>query len=127
MAQSCYVMGDIDRLYRAISNLITNAIQYTLADGIVTIRLDYLDNLAIITIQDTGIGIDLADLAHIFDRFYRVQGDRARISGGTGLGLAIVQAIVRSYHGTINVSSRVDQGSVFTVKFPAFIRRSRVS
>ena len=114
-----YVMGDIDRLYRAISNLITNAIQYTPAEGVVAIHLEYLENTAIITVRDNGIGIAPADLPHIFDRFYRVQIDRSRATGGTGLGLAIVKAIVQTHQGTIQVSSELGTGSTFTVKLPA--------
>ena len=64
-----HVMGDIDRLYRAISHLITNAIQYTSAPGMVTIRLESLDHSAIVTVQDTGIGIAPADLPHILIAF----------------------------------------------------------
>ncbi len=115
----CYVMGDIDRLYRAIANLITNAIQYTLVDGIVIISLAYSDNTAIIAIKDTGIGIAPADLPHLFDRFYRVKIDRSRATGGTGLGLSIVRAIVRSHQGSVEVSSQIGIGSVFTVRLPA--------
>ncbi|MCY7338066.1 MAG: cell wall metabolism sensor histidine kinase WalK [Chamaesiphon sp.] len=59
-------------------------------DAVVAIRLEYSDNTAIVTVQDNGIGIDPADLLHIFDRFYQVQVDRARATGGTGLGLEIV-------------------------------------
>jgi signal transduction histidine kinase len=121
-----YVMGDIDRLYRAISNLITNAIQYTPAGGIVTIGLKYADRTAIITVRDPGIGIALVDLPHIFDRFYRVQVDRSRATGGTGLGLAIVKAIVQSHQGTIQVSSELERGSVFTVRLPAKIMSSKI-
>jgi len=108
-----YVMGDIDRLYRAISNLLANAIQYTPAGGVVTIGLESSDHTAIVTVRDTGIGIASADLPHIFDRFYRGEEDRARATGGTGLGLAIVQAIVRAHHGTVRVSSEIGKGSVF--------------
>jgi signal transduction histidine kinase len=128
-----YVIGDCDRLYRAISNLITNAIQYTPGGGVVTIGLAYVDRHAIITIEDTGIGIAATDLPHIFDRFYRVQSDRSRATGGTGLGLAIASAIVRSHQGTIQVQSQVQssslatslpwriprQGTTFTVRLPA--------
>jgi signal transduction histidine kinase len=121
-----YVMGDIDRLYRAISNLITNAIQYTPAGGIVTIGLKYFDRTAIVTVRDTGIGIALVDLPHIFDRFYRVQVDRSRATGGTGLGLAIVKAIVQSHQGTIQVSSELERGSVFTVRLPAKIMSNKI-
>ncbi len=127
--RSCYVIGDIDRLYRAISNLITNAIEYNSPHGIVTIRLEYADRTAIVTIRDTGIGIAPADLPHIFDRFYRVQVDRscqllsraARVTGGTGLGLAIVRAMIVSHQGSIEVSSQLNRGSTFTVRLPARI------
>ena len=122
-----YVMGDLDRLYRAISNLITNAIQYTPASGVVTIGLESSDHTAIVTVRDTGIGIASADLPHIFDRFYRVQVDRSRATGGTGLGLAIVQAIVQSHQGTIQVSSELENGSVFTVRLPAKISPAKPS
>jgi signal transduction histidine kinase len=123
--RSLYIVGDCDRLYRAISNLITNAIQYTPAGGVVKIGLYYADRHAIITIADNGIGIAAADLPHIFDRFYRVQSDRSRSTGGTGLGLAIASAIVRAHQGTIRVesqiesSSSVDRGTTFTVRLPA--------
>ena len=119
------MIGDCDRLYRAISNLITNAIQYTPAGGVVTIGLAYADRQAMITISDNGIGIAAADLPHIFDRFYRVQSDRSRATGGTGLGLAITSAIVRAHQGSIKVNSQVasssiaHQGTTFTVRLPA--------
>ncbi len=116
--RSLYVNGDSDRLYRAISNLINNAIQYTPANGVVTIRLESSERMAIVTIQDNGIGIAAADLSHIFNRFYRVQSDRSRHSGGTGLGLAIVRAIVRAHHGSIRVDSQLSLGSSFTVCLP---------
>jgi signal transduction histidine kinase len=113
-----YVIGDSDRLYRAIANLIDNAIQYTPAGGVVMIRLESAERNAIITIQDHGIGIAAEDLSHIFDRFYRVQSDRSRTTGGTGLGLAIVKAIVRAHHGSIQVDSQLSLGSTFTVRLP---------
>jgi signal transduction histidine kinase len=113
--ESIYVRGDIDRLYRAIANLITNAIQYTPAGSVVTICLECTDDNAIVTVTDTGIGIAPQDLPQIFDRFYRVCDNRSRATGGTGLGLAIANAIVRSHQGTIRVSSELDRGSVFTV------------
>jgi signal transduction histidine kinase len=116
--QSIYVLGDSDRLYRAIANLIHNAIQYTPTNGVVTICLKSSERHAIITIQDHGIGISADDLPHIFDRFYRVQADRSRNTGGTGLGLAIVRAIVQAHHGSIQVDSQLDLGSTFTVSLP---------
>jgi signal transduction histidine kinase len=122
-----YVVGDSDRLYRSISNLIHNAIQYTPADGVVTIRLESAERNAIITVQDNGIGIAAEDLQHIFDRFYRVQADRSRNTGGTGLGLAIVRAIVQAHHGSIQVDSQLDLGSKFTVTLPTKFTPSKTS
>jgi signal transduction histidine kinase len=121
-----YVNGDRDRLYRAIANLITNAIQYTPAEGVVIIGLDSADRQAIVTVRDNGVGIASADLPHIFDRFYRVRADRSRAQGGTGLGLAIVRAIVTAHQGSIQVVSQLanrhqpspPSGTTFTVRLP---------
>jgi signal transduction histidine kinase len=125
--QLIYVIGDSDRLYRSIANLIHNAIQYTPADGVVTIRLESSDRQAVVTVRDNGIGIEAADLPHIFDRFYRVQVDRSRNTGGTGLGLAIVRAIVQAHHGSIQVDSQLDVGSTFTVSLPIKATPSKIS
>jgi signal transduction histidine kinase len=118
VGRQIYINGDNDRLYRSIANLIHNAIQYTPADGVVTIRLESADRTAIVTIQDNGIGIAPKDLPHIFDRFYRIQSDRSRSTGGTGLGLAIARAIVQTHHGNIQVHSQLTHGSKFTVRLP---------
>ena len=76
--------------------------------------------LAVLTVSDTGMGIPEDALAHIFERFYRVDKARSRKSGGSGLGLAIVRTIVQRNRGEISVSSTVGKGTVFTVTFPAF-------
>ena len=73
-----------------------------------------------LTVSDTGMGIPEDALAHIFERFYRVDKARSRKSGGSGLGLAIVRTIVQRNRGEISVSSTVGKGTVFTVTFPAF-------
>lgn len=113
-----YVIGDEEQLYRLVSNLIVNAIKYTLPGGKVTVILDRLDNNALIQVQDTGIGIAPEDQAKIFDRFYRVNRDRSRYSGGSGLGLAIAQAIALAHKGSIQVQSQLGLGSSFTVRIP---------
>ncbi|MEE3719874.1 ATP-binding protein [Tumidithrix elongata RA019] len=76
----------------------------------------WLENRDTIQVQDTGIGIAEADLPRIFERFYRIGGDRSRSTGGSGLGLAIAQAIAIAHQGSIQVKSEVDKGSTFTVR-----------
>ena len=112
------VVGDEEQLYRLVSNLIINAIQYTPTGGQVTIVLDSRDYHALIEIKDTGIGIAPNEQKQIFERFYRVNEDRSRHTGGSGLGLAIAQAIVQAHHGSLQVESQLGKGSTFTIRLP---------
>lgn len=112
------IVGDEEQLYRLVSNLIVNAIQYTPAGGEVKVVLDQNDYHAIIQVQDTGIGIPSEEQRRIFERFYRVNSDRSRGTGGSGLGLAIAQAIVQTHHGNIQVQSDLRKGSIFIVRLP---------
>lgn len=112
------VLGNEDQLYRLVANLITNAIQYTPAGGHVTVYLNRDDHHALIQVQDTGIGIAPQEQPRIFDRFYRVNSDRSRQTGGSGLGLAIAQAIAQAHQGTVEVESKLNNGSIFMVKLP---------
>ncbi|MEL7039573.1 MAG: two-component system sensor histidine kinase RppB [Cyanobacteria bacterium J06592_8] len=112
------VSGDEQQLYRLVSNLIANAIQYTPTGGSVQISLKQYDSTAIIIIKDTGIGISPAEQRRIFERFYRVNSDRSRQTGGTGLGLAIVQAIALKHHAHVEVESELGQGSIFKLEMP---------
>ncbi len=111
------VHGDALRLQRAISNLLDNAIRYT-EHGEITLSLDTQPGRAIITVRDTGIGIDSQHLPHLFERFYRAAPDRGRDSGGTGLGLSIVEAIVEAHGGEMNVTSTLGVGSAFSFWVP---------
>jgi signal transduction histidine kinase len=110
--------GNEEQLYRLFANLVTNAIHYTPAGGMITVTLARGEQEAVITVQDTGIGIPLAEQKKIFDRFYRVHQDRARHTGGAGLGLAIAQAIAHTHQGSIQVQSDAIKGSQFTVHLP---------
>ncbi|HEY9668890.1 MAG TPA: two-component system sensor histidine kinase RppB [Coleofasciculaceae cyanobacterium] len=113
-----FVVGDEDQLYRLVSNLIVNAIQYTPKGGQITVVLHRSDDHALIHIQDTGIGIPPSEQTRIFDRFYRMNSDRSRSTGGAGLGLAIAQAIVQAHKGSIQVHSELGKGSTFTIRLP---------
>ncbi len=113
------VLGDPDRLYRLVSNLMINAIQYTSAGGRVLINLERRERQVMLSVSDTGIGIPVEAQSHIFDRFYRVNTDRSRSNGGSGLGLAIAKLIVEYHRGQITVESNIDKGTTFTVVLPA--------
>ncbi|NJM23235.1 MAG: hypothetical protein HC907_33555 [Richelia sp. SM1_7_0] len=94
--QPLNIVGNSDQLYRLVSNLIINAMNYTPKSGRVKLFLNRNDDYAVIKVQDTGVGIAPHEQKRIFDRFYRVSNDRSRSTGGSGLGLAIAQAIVRT-------------------------------
>jgi signal transduction histidine kinase len=109
------IIGDIDRLEQAISNLIDNAIKHTPAHGTVTISTK-AENKALIAIAvvDTGRGIPQQQLSHVFERFYKGVDDKM----GTGLGLAITQEIVQAHEGEVNVESSVGVGTSFIIRLP---------
>ncbi len=109
-----------DDLYQIVFNLMENGIKYNIAGGKLYVSLDRQEDNAILTIRDTGVGIPEDALSHIFERFYRVDKARSRASSGSGLGLAIVRAIAVRNRGEIQVESLLDQGTTFTVTFPAF-------
>jgi signal transduction histidine kinase len=119
------VVGDEEQLYRLVSNLIINAIQYTPTGGQVTVVLSRSDDQALIEIQDTGIGIAPEEQRRIFDRFYRVNSDRSRNTGGSGLGLAIAKAIVQAHQGSLQVQSVLGKGSTFAVRLPLEVAPSK--
>ncbi|ACK69592.1 integral membrane sensor signal transduction histidine kinase [Gloeothece citriformis PCC 7424] len=116
------IKGNEDQLYRLVSNLVVNGIQYTLAGGQVKLILEQSKNYALIQVQDTGIGINLQEQKHIFDRFYRVNKSRCRDQGGSGLGLSIVRAIALVHQGTISVQTELGKGSIFSVRFPLNVK-----
>ena len=119
-----YVLGNESQLYRLVSNLIANAVQYTSAGGSVKVSLFQSDRTAVMTIEDTGIGISPTEQSRIFERFYRVNSDRSRQTGGTGLGLAIASAIAHRHQGHLKVNSELGKGSVFTICLPCIHRPS---
>lgn len=114
------VLADEDRLVQVLTNLTSNALQYTPEGGLVTIGARKVNGDVVITVRDTGIGIPLAHLPRIFDRFYRVDKSRSRQSGGgSGIGLTIARALVEAHGGHMWVESPgADQGSVFSFTLP---------
>jgi heavy metal sensor kinase len=119
IAPGLVVHGDRDQLTRLFLNLLDNAMQYTLRGGEIRLTARPDGSRAVVTVQDSGVGIAAEDLPHVFDRFYRA--DKARASGTAdhyGLGLSIAQAIARAHGGEITVSSTLGQGSKFTVSLP---------
>jgi len=112
------IRGDELRLRQMFLNLISNAIKYTPEGGRLEIGLKMVEDSAVIVINDSGIGIPEEHLAHIFDRFYRVDKARNRMDGGTGLGLSIVKWIADAHGGSIQVSSEVQKGSSFSIRLP---------
>ena len=117
------ITGDSERLAQVVTNLLTNAIQYNKPDGEVRVKLASQGGLAVLTVSDTGPGIPAEDLPRVFERFYR--GDKSRTGGNAGLGLAISKAIVEAHGGTIEVSSKENAGTTFTVRLPLLKCSSR--
>lgn len=109
-----------DDLYQIVFNLMENGIKYNIAGGKLMVKLLRREDNALLTVTDTGSGIPQDAIPHLFERFYRVDKARARATGGSGLGLAIVRSIVQKNRGEITVESVLDQGTTFTVSFPAF-------
>ncbi|MBN2851182.1 MAG: GHKL domain-containing protein [Clostridia bacterium] len=108
--------GDEKMIESVISILLDNAIKYTSEDGQVTLKASKRKNDIKVTIEDTGSGIAPDELQKIFDRFYRHDVSRSKKTGGHGLGLSIAKEIVEKHNGTIEVSSRLGEGSLFTVR-----------
>lgn len=110
------VRGVLQSLQRMLANLIDNALSYTPSPGTVTVSVNGDNQLGVIAVKDTGVGISSDELPHIFRRFYRC--DRSRSMPGTGLGLTLVEAIVHAHRGHIAVVSTPNVGTTFTITLP---------
>lgn len=111
------VVASPHRLHQLLKNLMENAVKYNREGGLVTVSAGMERGVAVIRVQDTGIGISSEHIGRIFERFYRVDKGRSRETGGTGLGLSIVKHIVSLYGGDIRVESTPNKGSTFIVRF----------
>ena len=111
------IFVDRDKFFLIFSNLLSNAIRYT-DKGHIQLSSEVKNQNLILYFSDTGRGIEPKNLSRIFDRFYRTDAARTRVSGGSGLGLAITRAIIQAHQGTIEVSSELGKGTTFTLTIP---------
>jgi two-component system phosphate regulon sensor histidine kinase PhoR len=121
IADGIFIEADEDRLRQIFINLLSNAITYSHDEGWIRVTIEQLptdEEHVRITVEDSGIGIPRKDLPRIFERFYRVDKARTRLSGGTGLGLSIVKHLVELHKGNIRVESVVGVGTRFIVDLP---------
>lgn len=119
LTENIHLLGDSIQLIRLFTNLIQNAINYTLPRGVISVTASCVGSYIIVKVQDTGIGIAPEQLAKTFERFWRADTSRS-YWGGSGLGLAIAQAIAQYHDGLITVTSQLGVGSCFTVRLNAY-------
>jgi signal transduction histidine kinase len=112
------VCGSPVYLRRAVDNLLNNAVKFTPEGGTITVQMWQEDDLVVLQVADTGIGIPPDQHERIFDRFYQVDGSSSRRYGGMGLGLALVKEVVEAHGGTVRVESAENEGSTFTMTLP---------
>ena len=112
------IYADKDSIEQIVINILTNSIKYTPEGGLIRIYAGPIQDRVYIKVIDNGIGIPQKDLGRIFERFYRVDKARSRKMGGTGLGLSIVKEMVDGNNGTINIDSKLNEGTEVTMTFP---------
>jgi signal transduction histidine kinase len=113
------VTGDADALRSAVQNIVGNAVKYSTDGGSVDVRLRADDGSVEILVADRGLGIDAADLPHIFKPFYRGRRAVDAQVRGTGVGLSVVRHVIQAHHGTVSVDSRPGEGTTVVVVLPA--------
>jgi heavy metal sensor kinase len=116
--QPCSVMGNREQLRRLLFNLLDNALNFTTAEGHISVRVEQQRKQVRVVVADTGIGIAPEHLPRVFDRFYRVDSARTQSSGANGLGLSICRSIVEAHHGSIKIESQPGKGTQVTVTLP---------
>jgi two-component system phosphate regulon sensor histidine kinase PhoR len=112
------IEADAEGLENLCLNLLDNAVKYNRPGGRVHVRLARRGDELVLEVEDSGRGIPQAALPRLFERFYRVDRGRSRDEGGTGLGLAIVKHAAQRHGGTVEVESRLGEGSTFRVRLP---------
>ena len=120
LGEDCIARCDPEDVSQIFRNLLENAIKYNVPGGTVTVSTRQAEDVILLEVADTGLGIPEEARERIFQRFYRVDKARSRAAGGTGLGLSIVQDAVRLHGGTVDVRDREGGGTIFTVTLPAW-------
>ena len=118
---------DADRVVIALDELLENAVRHTREGDRITISAVRRDDVVAISVADTGSGIPAAVRDRVFERFYRVDGDRNRRSGGAGLGLSLVRAVAEAHGGRVAVAANPRGGTVFTIELPTSARAQPVA
>jgi signal transduction histidine kinase len=113
--QSVYLYADQDKMSQVFNNLISNAIKYSNKGGKIQIHISDSHKKVEIRVKDTGKGISQENIPHIFERFYRVDKSRNRNTGGIGIGLTITKTIIEAHEGTIDVESKLGEGTEFII------------
>ncbi|WP_206448420.1 ATP-binding protein [Agrococcus sp. KRD186] len=113
------VLGSEELVTMAVQNLISNAVQYSPEATHVGVGVRVVDGVVEVAITDKGVGIPAEEQERVFERFYRIDPARSRVTGGTGLGLSIVKHVAASHGGEVSLWSRPGQGSTFTLRLPA--------
>jgi signal transduction histidine kinase len=112
------IFADPDQLVRVLGNLVSNALRHTPLGGTITLGAHDEAAAVILTVTDSGEGIAPEHLPNVFERFYRADSSRHTASGGSGLGLAIVRSIVEAHGGQVVVTSKLGEGTCFTITMP---------
>lgn len=117
ISENVMLLGDRGLIKELLRILVDNALKYTPEGGKITISCAFAKHNVILSVKDTGIGIPKEHIAHLFERFYRVDEARNKSTGGTGLGLAIAKQIVNVHSAQISVTSEIDEGTEFLIFF----------
>lgn len=112
------IFADQDKISQVMINLLSNALKFTPSGGVVEVEVSQRISEVEITVKDNGLGISPEDQPFMFERFYRVDKSRSRLTGGSGIGLAIVKSLVEAHQGTVTVKSKVGIGTEFIIILP---------
>lgn len=118
LGDNVMLQADKDQMTSVLVNLLSNAVKYTNELGAINIKIKEKSEKVVIEISDNGIGIDKKHVPYIFERFYRIDDSRSRTTGGMGIGLSIVKSIIELHDGTIEVKSKINQGTTFIITLP---------